>query len=417
MSSVIPASLKGGPVTTNTLAANRYILVYLLLFYLSLLPNFFLMAHFFYSFEENYYWILFMFPLQLFLWYIFFVLGSLFWPWVFINIVNIFHKPREGIFPRNRKNKDFRYWSLRAVIKKFSMWVCHTFPFPWMDIVAFKIFGNQVPLKTPMFDAWVDTEFLQIGDGSTIGQGSVVMTSMITTEFLIIKRVKIGKNCVIGAHSTVSPGTVIGDNVVLGALSGTTFGQVLEENFVYMGCPAAKFRESKFREEDELSSEDRAKIQEYENLITELPDGAELSGRKVIRLVTKSAKKDLKASKHLGLASYHQSKAEVSYNKEVLKAEKHERKAIKKKVESKLAIERAKIVIGSKKEKLEKKEEKDQEKEVKKLEKQEEKDIKKTAKEEKKSLKEEKKADNADKTQKSKSNNEQIDSDVEEDQK
>ncbi len=64
---------------------------------------------------------------------------------------------------------------------------------------------------------------------------------MITRDSLIIKRVRIGKNCIIGAHSVLSPGTIMEDNVVLGALSLTNLDQHLEANWIYMGRPAVKF--------------------------------------------------------------------------------------------------------------------------------------------------------------------------------
>ena len=352
MSSTIPASIKAGPTTTNTLSANRYIFIYILIIWFSLIPDFFLILFLISIMEFN--WILFiMFPLILFVLSMLFMLSALFFSWLALKLVNFFHFPKEGVFPKTMKNKDYRAWVKRAVIKKFPIWICHNFPFPWTDVLAFKVFGNYVSFTTPIYDSWVDTEFLEIGKGTTVGQGAVIMTSMITTEFLIIKRVIIGKNCLIGGHCVIAPGTIMQDNVLLGALSSTTISQELENGWVYIGSPAQKYRENKFREKDELTSEERAKIKGYKEIIEEFPDDLELKGRRVVHLIHKSAKKDLGALKSRGKAENRRIKGEI-------RAQKYELKADKKQFQSGLAKEKAKQLLIKKdekeKHKIEKKE-------------------------------------------------------------
>lgn len=361
MSSTIPASIKAGPTTTNTLSANRYIFIYLLLIWLSLIPDFFLILFLISILEFD--WILFItLPLIMFVLSMLFILSALFFSRIALALINFFHFPKEGVFPKTIKNKDYRAWVKRAVIKKFPIWLCHNFPFPWADVLAFKVFGNIVPWSTPLYDAWVDTEFLEIGKGTTIGQGAVIMTSLITTEFLIIKKVKIGKNCLIGGHSVVAPGTIMQDNVLLGALSSTQISQELESGWVYMGSPAQKYRESKFREEDELTSEERAKIKGYKEIVEEFPDDIEIKGRRVIHYINKSAKKDLGAFKSLEKADQRRVKGEFRAEhrriKGELRAEKHEMKAGKKKFQSDLAKEKAKKLLIKKDEKKKNKTEK-----------------------------------------------------------
>ena len=344
MSSIIPASLKVGPTTTNSLPATRYILIYILLIWLSLIPDFFLILFLISIMEFN--WILFItFPIILMVIYLLYMVSALFFSWVALRIVNLFHFPKEGVFPKTMKNKDYRAWIKRSVIKKYPIWICHNFPVPWADVLAFKVFGNQVKFSTPLYDAWVDAEFLEIGRGTTVGQGAVIMTSMITTEFLIIKRVKIGKNCLVGGHSVIAPGTIIPDNVILGALSSTQISQELESGWVYMGSPAQKYRENKFREDDELTSEERAKVKGYKEIVEEFPDEIELKGRRVVHLIHKSAKKDLGALKSLEKAEIRRIKGDKYQRKSELRAERHELKADKKQFQSELAKEKAKKLL------------------------------------------------------------------------
>ncbi|MHA1473789.1 MAG: DapH/DapD/GlmU-related protein [Promethearchaeota archaeon] len=350
MSSTIPASLKTGPTTTNTLSANRYLIIYIFIIWFSLIPDFFLILFLISILKFD--WILFItFPIILIVIYMLFIVSALFFSWLTLKFVNFFNFPKEGVFPKTMKNKDYRAWIKRAVIRKFPIWLCHNVPFPWVDILAFKVFGNHVKFTTPLYDAWVDSEFLEIGKGSTIGQGAVIMTSMITTEFLIIKRVIIGKNCLIGGHSVIAPGTILQDNVLLGALSSTQVSQELESGWVYMGSPAQKYRENKFREEDELTAEERANIKGYKEIIEEFPEDIELKGRRVVHYIHKSAKKDLGALKSLGKAENRRIKGDKYQRRSELRAERHEMKADRKKFESGLAKEKAKQILIKKDEK------------------------------------------------------------------
>ncbi len=304
------------------------------------------------------------------------------------------HHPIEGIFPRNPKNKDFKYWSLRAVIKKLPLYISHTSPVPWADTFIFKLFGNSVDIKTPLYDGWIDTEFLEIGRGTLIGQGAVIMTSMITTDNLIIKRVKIGKDCLIGAQSVISPGTIIRNRAILGALSNTTVDQELEENWIYFGTPAKKFKKNEYRERDQLSAGERAQRKQYIEETTSLAASKEIGKRKGAKAFIQMRKigvKERNVVKLQNKAEYAKFKAKYKARKFNLRADRHLMKAEKKKYESLKAMEKAKEVLELKiqknRDKLSKLEEKEYEKELKSLDKLSLKNVKKDFKKEKKELK------------------------------
>ena len=242
-----PASIVAGPTTTNTLVSKWYVIIHFVMIWISsLLPIWMIWSHTSNYSSVNLRFIL-LLPFHALGWYFTWLFCAIFLAKFLLIIVNLIHKPREGYFPREKNSKDYQFWSLRAVIKKFAFWICNNFPLPWMDIIAFKIFGVKVPMKTGLFDAWVDTEFLEIGDNCIIGQGSLVMSTMVTRDFLIIKKIEIGDNCVIGGYSVVSPGSKIPDNCVIGTHSATTVDQELEEGWVYMGVPARKYKKNDFK--------------------------------------------------------------------------------------------------------------------------------------------------------------------------
>ncbi|MFW9971530.1 MAG: hypothetical protein ACFFDF_15150, partial [Candidatus Odinarchaeota archaeon] len=98
-------------------------------------------------------------------------------------------------------------------------------------------------------DGWIDCEFITFGKNIKIGQGSFVISNIIINDRLILKKVCIQDNVIIGAHSLVLPGTKIESNTILDAISMTTINQKLEGNSIYRGNPAKKMEEKEYIKE------------------------------------------------------------------------------------------------------------------------------------------------------------------------
>jgi acetyltransferase-like isoleucine patch superfamily enzyme len=192
--------------------------------------------------------------------YITIVFTSLFFAKLLLVIINHIHKPREGVFLRDRSDKDFRYWSLRNTVKRWPVWLAHKLPLPYFDNFCFKVFGVKTTLSNSLFEGWVDCEFVEFGENVVIGQACLIQSALIIGNLLIIKKTVIGDNVRIGAHTVVMPGTQIGKNCVLAASSVTTVDQKLEEGWIYLGVPATKYKKNRFFED------------EIENKITHVED-------------------------------------------------------------------------------------------------------------------------------------------------
>jgi acetyltransferase-like isoleucine patch superfamily enzyme len=158
----------------------------------------------------------------------------------FLVLVNIFHRPREGKFEREKSNKDYRYWSLRAVIKKWPCWVARQLSIAPLEIIVLKVFGVRIGKGVSLHEGWVDTEFIDIGDNCRLGQGSLIMSSIITHDYLIIRKVVLKNNIIIGAHSVIFPGTKIDSNTILDSNSTTKVNQHLRGDSIYRGSPSQK---------------------------------------------------------------------------------------------------------------------------------------------------------------------------------
>lgn len=98
---------------------------------------------------------------------------------------------------------------------------------------------------------FLDPDIIEIGDYTMFGPGVHVYTANHPTliEDRIVQKengdytftnftrpVKIGKNCWIGARSTILPGVTIGDNVVIGA--GSIVTHDIPDDYVAFGSPA-----------------------------------------------------------------------------------------------------------------------------------------------------------------------------------
>jgi len=97
-------------------------------------------------------------------------------------------------------------------------------------------------------DAWCDTEFIEMGRKVMVGQGAVIMSSMVVGKYLFIKKTIFDDYTVVGGQDSVAPGTIIGKDSVIGALSITNYCQVLEDGWIYFGIPCIKLKENKYAE-------------------------------------------------------------------------------------------------------------------------------------------------------------------------
>ncbi|MFX0039092.1 MAG: hypothetical protein ACFFCY_10355 [Promethearchaeota archaeon] len=246
----VPSSLKVGPNTSLLLVKKRYLIFYIFLIWISIFSiqfEFWLLWKLYLN--EKYVQFYFFLPLLVFVMYLTSIIVSLILAKFLLLIVNLIHKPREGVFIRDRSDKDYRYWSLRNTIKKWPIWISHKFPFPFMDNICLKMFGVKTRYSNSLFEGWVDTEFIEFGKNVVIGQGAVVQSAIMVGNLFIIRKTFIEDNTMIGAQSVVMPGTHMKKNSILGGHSMTTVGQELEENFIYLGAPAKKFKKNVFFEE------------------------------------------------------------------------------------------------------------------------------------------------------------------------
>lgn len=240
------------PITTNAFTWSlSAVIIYIFLHIVSLLmPTVMILT--FYTFAMDsvfYHWRILLIFIDIFSWWGVYILVSLVVGKMLLIILELTHKPKEGLFKANKNDSDYYYFCLRTAVKKYIFWVWNNFCFPWISNFAFKICSMRTmtaDFKSTMFDGWSDTEFIEYGNNIMIGQGAVVLSSMILRiedkDYFLIKKVIIGDHVVLGGNAIVAPGTIIGHSSTLGVWANTHIGQVLEPYWIYVGKPAQKYK-------------------------------------------------------------------------------------------------------------------------------------------------------------------------------
>ncbi|MCK4781211.1 MAG: hypothetical protein KAT57_13510, partial [Candidatus Lokiarchaeota archaeon] len=138
-----PVSIHDGPFTTNTLASKKFLILYITIIWGSILPLLLEFYVFLKLIEFNFYLFILLLPFQIYIGYIITVFSSILVAKIFLIIINRVHKPKEGVFKRIESDKDYYFWSLRAVIKKWPIWISKFIPLPIIDKLNVRWFDND----------------------------------------------------------------------------------------------------------------------------------------------------------------------------------------------------------------------------------------------------------------------------------
>ena len=192
----------------------------------------------FYSFglkAEWYYWLL--LPLNIYGNIFLFVFIIIFFSGGIFRILNKISPPQEGIFERG--SKDWKYMHRRFWTAFFPIWLARAIPLPWLDIIVYRSFGTKVGKSVVLYEGYIDPLFVEIDDFTMTSLNICIFSHLIYQDKLLIKKVKIGKACVVGPHTIIAPGTIMEDFAVLGVNSYTEINQRLKGNLIHVGTPVS----------------------------------------------------------------------------------------------------------------------------------------------------------------------------------
>ena len=130
-----PASLKGdSPTPIDEKIRNKYLIIYLIIIILSFIPcSLFEYIYVLYLWEEGLYLLFFLFlPFNFLILIYILQISAILFSVLFLTIINLLFPPKEGIFSRDVRDKNYLFWNLRNLSKKWPLFISASNPFPWL---------------------------------------------------------------------------------------------------------------------------------------------------------------------------------------------------------------------------------------------------------------------------------------------
>lgn len=161
---------------------------------------------------------------------------------LFIDIFRVKYKP--GVYEYNYANRMALKWILVCSLYTPFRYLLEILPMGGMKIRYLRMLGMKIGENSLIGGTIMDPCLTEVGDNCTIGLYSVIYGHIHDYEkgLLIMDRIKIGNNCVIGAGAFIMPGAVLEDNVKLAAGAVVTKGQILKNGKIYGGIPAKEIK-------------------------------------------------------------------------------------------------------------------------------------------------------------------------------
>ena len=156
--------------------------------------------------------------------------------------INLFHlKYEEGEYEENLEDKMYFKYNLYFLLYYPVYRLLNFIISPPLKVLYLKLIGAKIGKNVflALDDIIFDPCLIEIEDNTIIGSKSMIL-GHIGEDKLILKRTKIGKNCIIGTQSLIMPGVIIEDNVILGAKSFVPKNMVLKNGKRYAGIPVKR---------------------------------------------------------------------------------------------------------------------------------------------------------------------------------
>ena len=151
-------------------------------------------------------------------------------------------KPKPGIYPI-ASLQTIKWGLCGAFLKLVNVAFLNMITPSFLNVIYFRMVGAKVGKNVQINSISVnDPWLLEIGNNSVIGGGASINCHTVEGGRLILEKVKIGKNCTIGAQSLVWPGCDIGDGSILSTKSVLKKRSKVGKKQIWKGNPAQNIR-------------------------------------------------------------------------------------------------------------------------------------------------------------------------------
>ncbi len=174
-------------------------------------------------------------------------IGITFWYQLLISglIIHLFNfKYEPGTYDYNFKNKVAFKWIVVCTLYTPMRKMLEIFPIGSMKYRYYRLLGMKIGKNSLVGGTIMDPCLIELGDNCTMGLYAVIYGHIQDYEkgTILMDKIKIGDNVVIGAGAFIMPGAVVEDNVKIAAGAVVKKGQVLKKNRIYAGIPAKEIK-------------------------------------------------------------------------------------------------------------------------------------------------------------------------------
>jgi acetyltransferase-like isoleucine patch superfamily enzyme len=166
-----------------------------------------------------------------------FIILETFIPGLFIRLLRL--RVDEGTYEISILDWNFFKYTLFFALYRPSLKLISVLPLLPLRVRFLKLVGLKMGKSSMLAGSELihDPYMVEIGEQTLIGGWSHI-TGHSGERNLVVKKVKIGDNCLIGGFSVIMPGAVIEDNVTLGLHSVVLKDMHLEKGKFYAGTSA-----------------------------------------------------------------------------------------------------------------------------------------------------------------------------------
>jgi len=162
-----------------------------------------------------------------------------------VHIFNIKYKP--GAYEYSFKDKTAFRWIVLCSLYTPLRKILEIIPMGGLRNTYYRLLGMKIGENTLVGGVIKDPCLTEFGDNVTMGEYAIIYGHIHNYEkgTIIMDKVKVGNNVVIGAGAIIMPGAVIEDDVSIAAGAVVAKGQVLKKDKIYGGVPAKEIKAKK----------------------------------------------------------------------------------------------------------------------------------------------------------------------------
>ncbi|RLF31400.1 MAG: hypothetical protein DRM98_05655 [Thermoplasmata archaeon] len=162
-----------------------------------------------------------------------------------VHVFNIKYKP--GTYEYSFKDKTAFRWIVLCSLYTPLRKILEIIPMGGLRNTYYRLLGMKIGENTLVGGVIKDPCLTEFGDNVTMGEYAIIYGHIHNYEkgTIIMDKVKVGNNVVIGAGAIIMPGAVIEDDVSIAAGAVVAKGQVLKKDKIYGGVPAKEIKAKK----------------------------------------------------------------------------------------------------------------------------------------------------------------------------